>query len=134
MKYRNLIFAAILVLVSIFFYLMIKMDISREDVGQLTLANYNQSTTYCLYEIVEARPLDENVDAFYKAKDTVCIECCNSDDKTWPPVIQTNQLCYTYITFTSSDGTVEYDADLLDRTNKACTTCPSATGYYACPE
>ena len=32
------------------------------------------------------------------------------------------------------DGFVEYDAEIQDRTNRVCTTCDSARGYYACPD
>ena len=132
MKYRNLIFGAILVLVAVFFYLMTKADVSREDLGKLTIANHNANIKYCTYVIIGSR-VSTGGEAFYQKNDVVCIECIDSPTKTWPPKQQNNQWCYTYITFTSSDGFVEYDADIQDRQNRVCTTCPNAKGYYKSP-
>ncbi|RLD24145.1 MAG: hypothetical protein DRI70_08550 [Bacteroidetes bacterium] len=133
MKTKPLVFFAIIVLIAVVAYTLLAKGISREDVGQLTVSAHASGNTYCTYVIKAARP-EPGVDAFYSVDDIVCLECCDTDDNTWPPKIQNNQLCYTYITFTSGDGHVVYDADIKDRTNRVCTTCASARGYYACPD
>ena len=103
MKTKHLVFLAILVLFSVIAYFLLAKDIAREDLGQLTLSTHSINNTYCIYSVTASRP-EPGIHAYYKVDDLVCIECCDTDSNTWPPKIQSNQLCYTLITFTSSDG------------------------------
>ena len=130
MKSRNLVIFVIIIVVAILAYWFLA-DIERKDLGQLKIAQQGGATSYCIYKVVKA--WQENDIPYYKIGDTVCIECCDTATKTWPPKINDQQICYTNITFTSDDGTAEYDADLLDVKVKYCYSCPSAKGYYKCP-
>lgn len=101
------------------------------DLGQLQTMVYNPQASYCDYSITGN---DDPVQAFYKNGDKVCIECCLTSGDKWPPTNpQGANRCPKKITFLSSDGQVNYTAELSNKLEFDCKSCPNAKGYYECP-
>ena len=111
--------------------LLLLVSCSRTNIGQLTSANANANMSYCIYTISKQVSSEDNV-YFFNVGDTVCIECCTSrNPKPWPAKIGANNPCPSKVRFTSSDGQAVYDADATS--NRICSNCTSAKGFYACP-
>lgn len=102
----------------------------RVDLGQLKVIEDGTGNSYCVYKVTA----NDNPDAaFYQNGDKVCIKCC--EDPQWPePDPRELIKCPRQVKFTSSDGEVEYDMELIRREENVCKDCAEARGYYDCPD
>ncbi|MCB0397920.1 MAG: hypothetical protein KDD36_14810, partial [Flavobacteriales bacterium] len=105
--------------------------LARRDIGQLTVGNISETSTYCRYTITAAYP-NEGFEAFYRNGDQICIACGDS----WPAGAAADgaQECPERIRFTAQSGDVQYDANKVLGVN-SCTECPASEvrGVYETP-